>query len=404
MTLEIREPVEDELADLAFAVAYSFDAERSPDALEATRRLFRILQPLAAFEDGRLVSCLGIAPFAMAANGGDLPFGGIGSVACLPEERRKGYVGKLLRRALELMRERGQVLSGLYTPHYALYRRFGWMVACHLLRYSFAPKDIALTPNVRPRGEARRVSNRDWAALDDVYRRFIDRRNGYLRRSEHWWRAAVLRSLYAETPGHRDAAVWVGEDGRWMGYVVYSTKRTGEWTSQFTVRDFVALDADAYRGLLTYILQHDLNSEMTWFAPVNDPLPSIVDDPARVKTHLWPGMMLRLVDVAKAVAGRPCLVDRPGRKLVLEVTDDAAPWNEGRWRLEAESGRVEVTKTDEAPDLSTDVSVLAALFSGHLSATEAARSGLLTAQSGSALETADRIFAPRCAPFAFDWF
>ncbi len=85
MTLEIREPLEDELPDLAFAVAYSFDADRSPEGLEATRRVFRILQPLAAFEDGRLVSCLGIGPFAMAANGGDLPFGGIGSVACLPE-------------------------------------------------------------------------------------------------------------------------------------------------------------------------------------------------------------------------------------------------------------------------------------------------------------------------------
>lgn len=404
MTLQIREPLEDELPDLAFAAAYSFDADRSPESLEATRRLFRILQPLAAFEDGRLVSCLGIAPFAMAANGGDLPFGGISSVACLPEERRKGYVGKLLRRALELMRERGQLLSGLYTPHYTLYRRFGWMVASHLLRYSFAPKDIVLTPNVRPRGEAKRVSHRDWASLDTVYRRFIDQRNGYLRRSEHWWRAAVLRSITERTPGHLDVAVWVGEDGQWAGYVVYSTKRTGELTSQFTVRDFAALDANAYRGLLTYILHHDLNSEMIWFAPVDDPFLSLVDDPARVKTHLWPGMMLRLVDVAKAIAGRPCLVDTPGRKLVLEVADDAAPWNQGRWRLEAEGGRVQVTKTDEVPDLSSDVSVLAALFSGHLSASEAARVGLLSVQNASALGAADRIFAPRSAPFASDWF
>lgn len=404
MTLEIREPLEDELPDLAFLANYSFDADRSPEGLEATQRVLRILQPLAAFQHGRLVACLAIAPFAMAANGGDLPFGGIGNVACLPEERRKGYVGRLLRGALELMREQGQVLSGLYTPHQALYRRFGWGLASRLVRYSFSPKDIVLTPGVSPRGGARRVDHEDWASLDDIYCRFIDQRNGYLRRSERWWREAVLRSLYGRKPKHLDVAVWVREDGEWAGYVVYFSRRTGEFSSQLTIRDFTTLDADAYRGLLTYILRHDLNSEIIWAASVDDPLLSLVDDPIRVKTQLWPSMMLRLVDVAKAAADRPCLVESPGQKIVLEVADAAAPWNQGRWRLEAEAGRVEVTKTSESPDLSLDVSVLAALFSGDLSASQAARCGLLTAYSQAALEATDRIFAPRCAPFTSDWF
>jgi predicted acetyltransferase len=86
------------------------------------------------------------------------------------------------------------------------------------------------------------------------------------------------------------------------------------------------------------------------------------------------------------------------------VADAAAPWNQGKWRLEAEGGQVEVTRTDEVPDLSTDVPVLAALFSGHLSASEAARGGLLSAHSPAALRAADRIFAPHCAPFVSDWF
>lgn len=404
MTLEVREPREDELPDLAFAVAYSFDADRSPEGLEATQRVFRTLQPLAAFEDKRLVSCLGIARLAMAANGGDLLFGGIGSVACLPEERRKGHVGKLLRGALEHMRERGQLLSGLYTPHFALYRRSGWELSSRLVRYSFAPKDIVLTSNAPLRGEAKRVGHQDWAALDDVYRRFIEQRNGYLRRSEEWWRAGVLRNLYGRSPRHLDVAVWVREDGQWTGYVIYTTRRTGEFTSQFTIRDFAALDADAYRGLLEYILRHDLNTEMIWAAPVDDPFLSVVEDPGRIKAELWPGMMLRLVDVAKAITDRPCLVDTPGQRLVLEVADGAAPWNQGRWRLEAEGGRVQVTKTEEFPDLSIDVSVLAALFSGHLSASEAARVGLLSVHTASALGAADRIFAPRCAAFTSDWF
>lgn len=404
MSLEIREPLEDELGELAFAIAYSFNGDRSPEGLERTRRLFRLRQPLAAFEDGKLVAGLGVLPLAIAANGGTLPFGGVSSVACLPEHRRKGYVGKLLHRILELMHERGQVVSGLYTEHFPLYRRYGWILASLVHRYSFAPKDIGLTPSGRPQGQSLRVSRDQWSGLDTLYRTFIARRNGYLVRSEHWWRTGVLRSPYGRRDEPADIAVWARQDGVWQGYVVYFIRPRPDAGSELRVRDFVALDGDAYLGLLHYLLQHDQATEIVWDAPVDDPFLSVVDDPRRVRVQLALGMMHRLVDVAQAIAGRPCLIDTPGESLVLELADTCAPWNQGVWRLEAEGGRVEVKKTDRTPDLSLDVAALAPLFSGLITASEAARSRRLTVYRESALQVADRIFAPRCPPFTADWF
>ena len=409
MSLEIRELRGDELDEVAYTVAYSFDGDRSPEALEGNRRLYTVLRPLAVFQDGRVVASLGLLPLAMAVNGGSQPFAGVASVACLPEHRRKGYVGQLLTRALEVMREQGQVLSGLHTPHFALYRRYGWMLAGRALRYSFCPRDIALVVPGPPPGEAIRVSHQEWAGLDAVYRAFIARRNGYLHRSEHWWRAGVLRSFYERRGDHLDAAVWVSEDNEWRGYVIYDVARQPDAAARLRVRDFVALDGDAYIGLMRYLLYHDIVGQIQWWAPLGDPFLSVVDDPSRVQVSFEPGIFLRVVDVAAAFAARPCLAEASGQRpagvrLTLELTDEAAPWNTGLWRLETEDGRTLAQKCEEAPGLSLDVSLLAALFNGFLSPSEAARGGLMKVHSEAALAAADRIFAVLCPPFTADYF
>jgi predicted acetyltransferase len=404
MSLEIREPRDHELDEVAYAVGYAFDGDRSPEALEEYRRLFTVLRPLAAFQDGRVVATLGLLPMAMAVNGGSQPFAGVASVACLPEHRRKGYVARLLTRALGMMREAGQFLSGLYTPHFALYRRYGWMLARRAVRYSFSPRDIALVASGRPPGEAMRVSEQEWAGLDAVYRAFITRRNGYLRRTEQWWRAGVLRNFYERRGSQWDAAVWVTEDNEWRGYVVYEVKNRPDVGHSLRVRDFVALDSDAYVGLVRYLLHHDIASPLQWWAPLDDPFLSLVDDPGRVQVAYEQGMFLRVVDVAGAFAARPCLAEASGESLTLELTDEAAPWNAGCWRLAADGGYTLAQKFEGAPDLSLDVSVLAVLFDGFLCPSEAARGGLLKVHRESALAAAERIFSVICSPFTADYF
>ena len=125
-------------------------------------------------------------------------------------------------------------------------------------------------------------------------------------------------------------------DDEWRGYVVYEIKGWPDAGPRLRVRDFVALDSDAYVGLVRYLLRHDLVSPLQWWAPLDDPFLSLLDDPEPVQVAYEPGMFLRVVDVAGAFAARPCLADAPGQSLTLELTDEAAPWNAGCWRLEAD--------------------------------------------------------------------
>jgi len=45
MSLEIREPRGDELDEVAYITAYSFEGDRSPEALEGNQRLLRCSGP-----------------------------------------------------------------------------------------------------------------------------------------------------------------------------------------------------------------------------------------------------------------------------------------------------------------------------------------------------------------------
>lgn len=91
---------------------------------------------------GKLVSHLQIFPKPVRVGDCSVMAGGIGNVATLPKYRRRGYATKLLRKAIQLMKERGYGFSILFTgtPHF--YRELKWEVACSDYEYSIPTTKI----------------------------------------------------------------------------------------------------------------------------------------------------------------------------------------------------------------------------------------------------------------------
>ena len=416
MSVEIRQPRDEEIEDFVFAGAYAFNQDRRPEALqqstEFTRAVYRREWLLGAYVDDRLAAGLRVLPHVMLLNGSALTLGAVSAVASLPEYRRQGNVSALLRHALSDMRDRGQFLSALYTPHVPLYRRFGWEVASLGTRYSFKPKDVRLTRTAVP-GHARRVGPDNWATLNALYEEYAAQRNGLIMRHEIWWREATLGG---SRPGEgridsvpQDIAIWESDDGKPLGYVIYHTRTHQQPDRRFpestlVVRELVTMDADAYAGLINYILSHDIHVRIEWFAPPDEPFLAVVDDPSRVDVAAWPALMLRVVDLPKALTARGCLPAANEARLTLSVYDQAAPWNEGTWRIEAKEDRLMVEPASGGSDIEMDASTLASLFNGYLSPFEAARAGLLHITNRSALTDAAVIFSVTHPPFCMDWF
>jgi predicted acetyltransferase len=402
MSLEIRPIRESEIEQAEELTAYAFNNTERRDlaALVERAKLFSVDWSLASFEDGEMTAFVRTVPFAQRINGRGLSFGAVGPVVSAPQHRRKGHVGAVLRRALEIMRERGQVISGLHTPHPTLYQRYGWEIASETRVYAFPPKDITLKSEPSERGRARQVTPDDWQQLDRLYRAHSKARNGALHRAEIWWREGVLLN---SQPNKIDAAIWEDGTGEAQGYVlILQPTRPERWMPNFLVRELVALTPDAYLNLLAYVLRHDLPDKIVWRAPVDDPLHSLVDDARKLKVSIEYDMMLRIVDVEAALRQRPAADGGPGVSLSVKIEDRAAPWNEGVWRLTSADGALEVERGDGEADISLSATTLAPLYNGFLSASQLAIAGRLQAKDETAVATADALFATTHPPFCTD--
>lgn len=405
MSLEIRPITPDEVEQAEFITAYSFNNPDRRDLTQAVERSRRFYPPewsLASFEDGEMTAFIRMVPFAQRINGRGLSFAGVGPVVALPQHRRKGHVGALLRRGLEVMRERGQVLSGLHTPHPSLYQRYGWEIASVRKAYTFAPKDVALRSQPGERGRLRMLAPDDWAQLDRVYRQHSAQRNGPIHRGEVWWREAIFA---LSQPAPADVALWEDGRGEPQGYVVYHQRTSPDRDMpMFWVREVTALTSDAYLNLISYLLRHDLPKTITWSAPSDDPFLSLVEDATKVRIEMDYDVMLRVCDVENALRQRPPPGREGGLSLALGVSDASAPWNEGTWQIEVADGLVSVESTNAPPELSLSATVLAPVFNGFLSPGAAALAGLAAAKDAETLATADAVFATTHPPYCADGF
>jgi predicted acetyltransferase len=209
----------------------------------------------------------------------------------------------------------------------------------------------------------------------------------------------------------RDAVVWQNADGDARAYAVYhsSTHHTPASPVAETVLrvyDWAALDAEGYAAILHYLLGHDLATRIIMLAGDDEPFAAAFEEPVHFvePSSFWNGIMLRVVDVQRAVEARPALPQASGWAVTIALTDDAAPWNAGTWRVEASEGRMSAERTDTAPELEMDARALAPIYNGFTKPADAVRVGQVRARSDEAVAAATELFATTFAPFTPDDF
>jgi predicted acetyltransferase len=405
MTTEYRVLTADDIEQSAYVESVAFYNEPGPGRVEMAKKYLPPDWTVGAFVDGKLVADVRMVPMVRRINGGTMAFAAVGPVACLSAFRRQGHVGKLLRLSLETMRERGQVMSGLHTPHDALYARYGWERAEGRVRYQFFPKDIHLRHRGNP-GNIEQVTKDDWERLDGIYQQHTGRRNGAFTRNAVWWQVAVLAQFSSAIElKDNDIFVWVSAEGRDEGYVVYNHRELPsdrDWPRRAVhIRDFVALTPDAYTGLWQHMLTHDLAEHVVASMPSDDPFPNLVHDPFRVQVSPGYGAMLRIVDVEQAIALRPYVGDRPV-SFTVRILDHTAPWNEGALRIEAAEGRMRAERTEAEPDLELTANTLAPVFTGHMTPEVARGVGLLRVFRDEAVSEMAEAFRVLYPPYCHD--
>ena len=354
------------------------DAEAWADALPIDH--FRILR-----RGGRPIGGMNLIPMGQWFGGRAVGMTGIGSVGIEPAERASGAGTAFMTMVLEELHGSGVPLSTLYPATQTVYRRAGYELAGHFIRYRLATDHIDVRDRTLDVG-----FTEDREALMRIYDERARRTNGALDRGAFMW-----ERIYR--PDRSDAYLMIGPDGP-EGYI-WSTRREGEDRDRMHAH-VVALTRAAARRILTFIADHRSFVEaVEWTGAPADPFGFQLSEPRIDIDNALP-WMTRVVDVPAALTerGYPEAIDA---ELHLRVRDDVLPANDGTFVLHVSGGKAEV-RPGGTGAMGIDVRGLAPLYTGYASAHELVAAGYIDAEETDVL-TATAIFAGP-APWLADFF
>ncbi|OBG28783.1 GNAT family N-acetyltransferase [Mycobacterium sp. 852002-51057_SCH5723018] len=371
----------------------------------APGQITKLLEPgrtIGAFVGGQLVGTADAVTSGLTLPGGTIVgHAAVTHIGVLPSFTRHGIATDLIRHQLRDIATRGEVVATLRASEATIYERYGYGVASSSQTVEVQTARAALRPEVGTGGPVRLVGMAEaWDVLPRIYAGNRPSRPGTIDRPGVWWQALRLRT--ESSPGPSYVAVY-GEPGSESGFARYRPVDTEAWfvSDQRTiaVEDFFAPAADAYLGLLRFLLRLDLIDRVVfWMLPVDDPLPWLVVDRRSVRTtavrdETW----LRVIDAERALTARQYTGDGA---VTIAVNDPLLAHNSASFTVTAEGAH----PTDRQAELHVGVEGLGAVLLGGATWRSLAGAGLVRAVDSEALAIADRLFAVADAPHAGFFF
>ncbi|WP_374023817.1 GNAT family N-acetyltransferase [Mycobacterium sp. HNNTM2301] len=368
-------------------------------------QIAKLLEPgrtVGAFVGEQLVGTADAVTSRMTLPGGaTVGHAAVTHIGVLPSFTRRGIATELIRHQLRDITARGEVVASLRASEATIYGRYGYGVASSSQTVEVQTGRAALRRGVGAGGPVRLIdAAQAWELLPRIYAENRPSRPGSIDRPDAWWQSLRLRSESSPQPSY--VAVH-GAPGAESGFARYRPVDTDRWfvSDQRTiaVEDFFAPTAEAYLGLLRFLLELDLIDRVVfWMLPMDDPLPWLLADrrAARV-TAVHDETWLRVIDVPGALSARRY---GGGDAVTIAVKDRMLPDNSGRFTISG--GGAE--PTEGRAQLEVDVEGLGAVLLGGATWRHLAVAGVARADDPAAIAAADRLFAVPHAPHAGFFF
>ncbi|MGH3364722.1 MAG: GNAT family N-acetyltransferase [Nocardioidaceae bacterium] len=354
----------------------------------------------------------GVFPLTLSIPGPDagvrqVPCAGLTWVGVHPDHRRKGMLTALLRHHFEQVHEAPDThVSALHASEPAIYGRHGYGLASLELEVNLGRGTKLTAPHLETAAAA--ITTQLVTVSDpDVPKQMRECHLGCADLGSVVGDAGYYARVCYQSPEQlRDKESWrvlfARRDGVDVGFAMF--RRTHKWerarpSGEMTVWALVG-DPAARLALLRRLVDFDLiGTVKVGCVGVDDPLLQWVGGPRSTSdVATYDSLWVRLVDLPQALQARtwsaPCDV-------VVEVADDAAPWNEGSWRIRAGTdGEATVERTTVESDVRLGVGALGAAYLGGGNLVTQQRAGLVAERREGAVAELWRAMRTDIAPTA----
>lgn len=407
MTIEIRPVPAESLRTWVETVNLAFGEDTQEEQWALDRRILEPERTLGAYDGDVLVGGGGCFSFRLTVPGGqEVGAAGVTSVGVIPTHRRQGILRQLMTRQLDDVRRNGEAVAILWASEGSIYQRFGYGLGSLNARIDVERERATFRNPVTAVGRVRLVdmaaARREIPAVYDAVRAVTP---GFISRSDTWWDVLLSDPEHRRRGGGRKFYALYERDGDVSGYVLYRIKQ--EWgdsgtASTLMVLELIGRDAEAIQQLWRFAVGVDLIARINArLGPPDHPLLLLAAEPRRLGLRLSDGLWLRVVDVPRALEARRYAADG---SVVIEVADDFMPDVGGRWRLDATGGHARLSETTDPPDLSLDITDLAAVYLGAFTFASLARAARTVELTDGARVRADGMFATDTLPWCPEIF
>ncbi len=399
MEFDIRVVRADQWPDFVRAAFIPFGGHATEGDIEDSRVEFEPGRSFAVLDGDQIVGTTSVVSLQMTVpGGGQVPASGVTTVGVAPTHRRRGMLRALMRHQLDHSRDHGDVLSALWASEAVIYQRFGYGMGTRAVIARVSRDHAAFLRRLPDPGRVRLLPFDDaMKELAPVYDRVRVETAGMIERTHDWW---VYRFRHLNSEHHRTGGwgemffgLHEGPDGP-DAYAVYRVKmedQDGIDVGAVEVVEAMGTSPASTQAIWSYVFGIDLIATIEfWNHPPDDPLLSMPVDIRRFGIKIIDGMWVRLLDVPAALSARTYGTE--GR-VVLEIRDEFAPWNEGRVEVEGGPDGAECRRTDRDPDLVLTANEIGAAYLGGTRIRDLARAGRVEELTPGAVAEADAMFA-----------
>ena len=354
----------------------------------------------------------GVRPMQLSVPDGDghgrvVPVAGLTWVGVHPDHRRRGLLTAMMRHHFEQTRREGGYLSALHASEPGIYGRHGYGLASLELEVSVGRGSTFTAPHLED--EAAGITTRLGTVNDpgmSARRRQIDLDQlttsvGTIVGSPEFYDELSHVTADEVRDSEPPRILIAVREGRDVGYTVF--RRKHKWPNS---RPAAEVSVTSLSGgpaarlvLMRRVTDLDLSGSVTVSGiGSGDPVLSWVQGPRGLSdVKPFDSLWMRLVELPTALAARGYEADCD---VVVDVADEAAPWNAGRWRVHVKDGTGEATRTEAEPEVSLPVAALGAAYLGMANLAEMQRAGTVAEHRPGAARDLWRAFRTDVGPSA----
>ena len=343
----------------------------------------------AVLEDNNPVSVVVSTPMTQNMRGKLFPVSGVWGVSTHPSARRNGYCRRAMASMLSADYESGKVFTNLYPFRESFYERLGY-VAFPLTKIAkLTPASLAPTLKMETSGE---IELKLIGDAYDTYREYL----AEMRQGQH---GMSFFDFGDRTVANRNT-LWVvlakfGDDIE--GLMLYRIMGEDVTKYNFVAYRFYYRTSRARYLMLNWIARHVDQADRAeiWLPSDEYPETWLADMEVKVESAIRPAMS-RVLDVER-IGG----INVGEGSFSAQIIDPICPWNEGVWKFESSSGKLQVMKTSKA-ECQLTVQGLSALIAGTRDPQDFPLRGW--GDPNPMLQSTMREMFPRLSPFMHENF